>query len=254
MLGEAVDLLERIADDRRCSTAIADGTFGIMKRPADRGKGLDGVVEHGAGLLQPGHRDPGGAGRGGRAHDGRSIVRPYGDTTGDGMVQVSFTLPVPHDKRAEGAALQLADKMGMDPAMLVHAKAMGAGFTSHVYGSGKCTPRRLRIARNFHNDESDARDRMRSAAHRTLRDVTEDIEGFHWNTMVAKLMELTNVLMTYRGTSVAGLPEWDEAVSLLLLMLAPSAPHITEELWSRRLAAAGRAVVVDPPRDVARLR
>ena len=37
-----------------------------------------------------------------------SVVRPYGDMTGDGMVQVSFTLPVPHDKRAEGAALQLA--------------------------------------------------------------------------------------------------------------------------------------------------
>ncbi len=89
-------------------------------------------------------------------------------------------------------------------------------------------------------DESDARDRLRSSAHRTLRDVTEDIEDFHWNTMVAKLMELTNVLMTYRGTSVAGLPEWDEAVSLLLLMLAPSAPHVTEELWSRRLEAAGR--------------
>ena len=42
-----------------------------------------------------------------------SIVRPYGDTTGDGMVQMSFTLPIPHDKRAEGAALQLAKKMGL---------------------------------------------------------------------------------------------------------------------------------------------
>jgi beta-lysine 5,6-aminomutase beta subunit len=63
------------------------------------------------------------------------IVRPYGDTTGDGMVQMSFTLPVPHDKRAEGAALQLAAKMGMDPAMLVHAKQMGDGFTFFVvYG------------------------------------------------------------------------------------------------------------------------
>ncbi|MDQ1628100.1 MAG: beta-lysine 5,6-aminomutase beta subunit [Actinomycetota bacterium] len=63
------------------------------------------------------------------------IVRPYGDTTGDGMVQMSFTLPVPHDKRAEGAALQLAAKMGLDPAMLVHAKAMGPDFTFFVvYG------------------------------------------------------------------------------------------------------------------------
>jgi beta-lysine 5,6-aminomutase beta subunit len=64
------------------------------------------------------------------------IIRPYGDTTGDGMVQVSFTLPVPHDKRAEGAALQLAAKMGLEPAMLVHAKQIGDGFTFFVvYGS-----------------------------------------------------------------------------------------------------------------------
>jgi len=64
------------------------------------------------------------------------VIRPYGDTTGDGMVQLSFTLPVPHDKRAEGAALQLATSMGMQPAMVVHAKAMGPEFTFFVvYGS-----------------------------------------------------------------------------------------------------------------------
>jgi beta-lysine 5,6-aminomutase beta subunit len=63
------------------------------------------------------------------------IVRPYGDTTGDGMVQLSFTLPVPHDKRAEGAAAQLAAKMGMDPALVAHAKAVGPDFTFFVvYG------------------------------------------------------------------------------------------------------------------------
>ena len=68
------------------------------------------------------------------------IVRPYGDTTGDGRVQLSFTLPVPFGDeperaRAEGAALQLAAKMGMDPAMVVHAKGMGPDFTFFiVYG------------------------------------------------------------------------------------------------------------------------
>src|SRR4029078_9454939 len=41
------------------------------------------------------------------------------------------------------------------------------------------------------------------AAHRTLRDVTDDHAGFRWNTMVAKLMELTNLLMRFRGTAVA---------------------------------------------------
>lgn len=64
-----------------------------------------------------------------------SIVRPYGDSTGDGMVQLSFTLPLPHDKVAEGAAAQLARKMGLDPALVVHARALGPGFTFFVvYG------------------------------------------------------------------------------------------------------------------------
>jgi beta-lysine 5,6-aminomutase alpha subunit len=43
VLGEAVELLERIGADGLLN-AIADGTFGIMRRPADRGKGLDGVA------------------------------------------------------------------------------------------------------------------------------------------------------------------------------------------------------------------
>jgi beta-lysine 5,6-aminomutase beta subunit len=67
-----------------------------------------------------------------------TIVRPYGDTTGDGMVQVSFTLPIALDKRAEGAALQLAGKMGLEPAMVVHAKQMGSGYTFFiVYGKAR---------------------------------------------------------------------------------------------------------------------
>ncbi len=69
-----------------------------------------------------------------------SIVRPYGDTTGDGRIQVSFTLPVPfgtpaQQARAEGAAMQLAGKMGLEAAMVVHAKGMGPDYTFFiVYG------------------------------------------------------------------------------------------------------------------------
>jgi beta-lysine 5,6-aminomutase beta subunit len=69
-----------------------------------------------------------------------TVIRPYGDTTGDGRVQLSFTLPVPFGDaaeraRAEGAALQLAAKMGLEPAMVVHAKSMGPDFTYFiVYG------------------------------------------------------------------------------------------------------------------------
>ena len=76
----------------------------------------------------------------GASNEAPGIIRPYGDTTGDGRVQVSFTLPVPFGSeteraRAEGAALQLAAKMGLDPAMVVHAKGIGPDFTFFiVYG------------------------------------------------------------------------------------------------------------------------
>ncbi len=89
-------------------------------------------------------------------------------------------------------------------------------------------------------DVAAAEREIRTAAHRTLRDVTADYEGFRFNTMVAKLMELSNLLVRYRGTPIAGGAAWDEAVRLLLLMLAPAAPHVTEELWSRLAAASGR--------------
>jgi beta-lysine 5,6-aminomutase beta subunit len=67
------------------------------------------------------------------------LLRPYGDTTGDGMVQVSFTLPMSSEganaKIAEGAAVQLANKMGIDPALVAHTRSMGPDFTFFVvYG------------------------------------------------------------------------------------------------------------------------
>ncbi|MBV1850882.1 lysine 5,6-aminomutase subunit alpha [Catellatospora tritici] len=52
VLDEAIDLLARIEDDTLLN-AIADGTFGIMKRPANRGKGLDGVAAHEDGYYNP---------------------------------------------------------------------------------------------------------------------------------------------------------------------------------------------------------
>ena len=47
--------------------------------------------------------------------------------------------------------------------------------------------------------------------------------------------------MRLRGSEVAGSAAWDEATGLLVLMLAPLAPHLAEELHARRLAAAGAA-------------
>ncbi|RJL35383.1 lysine 5,6-aminomutase subunit alpha TIM-barrel domain-containing protein [Bailinhaonella thermotolerans] len=52
VLGEAVDLLARVADEGLLA-AIAEGAFGVTRRPADGGKGLDGVVERAEGYLNP---------------------------------------------------------------------------------------------------------------------------------------------------------------------------------------------------------
>jgi leucyl-tRNA synthetase len=82
-------------------------------------------------------------------------------------------------------------------------------------------------------DRAAAEKALRAAAHRTLRTVTDEYAELRFNTMVAHLMELSNLLQRYRGTEIAGGAAWDEAVRLLLLMLAPAAPHIAEELWSR---------------------
>ena len=74
---------------------------------------------------------------------------------------------------------------------------------------------------------------MRRAIHRTLRRVTEDLEGFRFNTALAALMECTNALQRARDGGGAASGEWAPALRILVLMLAPFAPHLAEELWSR---------------------
>jgi leucyl-tRNA synthetase len=88
-------------------------------------------------------------------------------------------------------------------------------------------------------DVAAAQEALRAAAHRTLRVVSEEYSELRFNTMVAHLMELSNLLQRYRGTEAAGTAAWDEAVRMLLLMLAPCAPHIAEELWSRLAESRG---------------
>ncbi|MFQ6014338.1 MAG: leucine--tRNA ligase [Anaerolineae bacterium] len=74
---------------------------------------------------------------------------------------------------------------------------------------------------------------LRRITHQTIRAVTEDMESFSFNTMIARLMELNNYLIKAKVTAVVNTPAWDEAIETLLLLLAPSAPHMAEELWER---------------------
>ncbi|MDH5753430.1 MAG: class I tRNA ligase family protein, partial [Deltaproteobacteria bacterium] len=74
-------------------------------------------------------------------------------------------------------------------------------------------------------------------AHQALKKVTEDYGQFKYNTLLAALMTLRNQMKQARKAA-EGTPEWNEALDLLLLMLAPICPFITEELWQRRHGGA----------------
>lgn len=74
---------------------------------------------------------------------------------------------------------------------------------------------------------------LQSLTHRTIKRVTEDIDSFSFNTMIAALIEFTNELMKLREQPVAQTSAWREAAETLTLLMAPSSPYVAEEMWSR---------------------
>jgi beta-lysine 5,6-aminomutase beta subunit len=64
-------------------------------------------------------------------------VRPYADHLGDGLVQMSFTLPVPYSLAARKAALELAAGMGFEEPEVVHYEELTEGYTYFVM-YGRC--------------------------------------------------------------------------------------------------------------------
>ena len=73
-------------------------------------------------------------------------------------------------------------------------------------------------------DEEPSKDALREL-HRTIKKVTEDTEGMKFNTAIAAMMEFTNFLtkQSMRPKSV---------LTPFVLLLAPYAPHVAEELWA----------------------
>lgn len=69
------------------------------------------------------------------------------------------------------------------------------------------------------------------AQHYAIKAVTQDIENFSFNTTIARLMEYTNALSKVKA-SIWNSELWLDAVSTLLLLMAPITPHLSEELWA----------------------
>jgi leucyl-tRNA synthetase len=76
--------------------------------------------------------------------------------------------------------------------------------------------------------ESKAIERLR---HKTIKRVTEDLSNFRFNTALAALMECNNVLVKHQHEPVAQTRAYRMALESMMQLLAPMAPHITEELW-----------------------
>ena len=76
--------------------------------------------------------------------------------------------------------------------------------------------------------ESKAIERLR---HKTIKRVTEDLSNFRFNTALAALMEFNNVLIKQQNEPVARTATYRRALETLMQLLAPMAPHITEQLW-----------------------
>jgi leucyl-tRNA synthetase len=102
---------------------------------------------------------------------------------------------------------------------------------------------------------------LRQKTHETMKRVTEDIGGergggassserFHFNTAIAATMELVNAIYAAPSRETTPSPAVREAVEATLRLLAPMAPHICEELWSRlghsNLLATSSWPIFDP--------
>lgn len=88
-----------------------------------------------------------------------------------------------------------------------------------------------KISFNVQNGEID--DELRKLVHKAIKKVTEDIEGrFNFNTAISAIMELVNGMYFYKDKKISA-EVLREAAENLLILLAPFAPHMTEELWEK---------------------
>jgi beta-lysine 5,6-aminomutase alpha subunit len=147
--------------------AISEGSFADISRTPTGGKGLDGVIDKAADYYNPfparmlgllgsdtnlaKPQVSAAAQSAAPAGDAKGIanldsdpknpklseqwVKPYGDTLGDGRVQLSLTLPVPLNETSKEGAKRLALMMGLEEPAVAHAEDMGRGFSFYVlYG------------------------------------------------------------------------------------------------------------------------
>jgi len=83
------------------------------------------------------------------------------------------------------------------------------------------------------NDTEDESQEVHRITHQTIKKVTHDIDNMSFNTAISAIMEMVNELYKLKVKSSMKSKSWEFAISSMLKLLSPFAPHITEELSSQ---------------------
>jgi len=114
-------------------------------------------------------------------------------------------------------------------------KQLVAGVGTDGSGGAGAATFNLAISQDRHLNQASelgqAEKDLRFMVHRTIKRVTDDIDRFSFNTAISAIMELVNALYKYNESADRNPRVMKEAIETLILLLAPFAPHLTEELW-----------------------
>jgi len=119
-------------------------------------------------------------------------------------------------------------------------------FVNRVWEEFDSQPAEIASGGPGDGDEDEAALAIRRTAHRTIKAVTEAIEGFRFNSGIARLYEFLNLLKAHpaKGAAPAVLAARAEALSAFARLVAPFTPHLAEECWAR---LGGEGMVVAAP-------
>ncbi|MFH1784006.1 MAG: leucine--tRNA ligase [bacterium] len=120
-----------------------------------------------------------------------------------------------------------------------------------VEGSWRFLNRVWRLVEQVENPKSNevkeepaSKDELNRKKNATIKKVTEDIKGFHFNTAIAAIMEFVNTIYSKSGS--VSLEELRAAVESVVVLLSVFAPHISEEMW-RALGYENTVVGIEWP-------
>ncbi len=104
--------------------------------------------------------------------------------------------------------------------------ALRVGRLIENFTSFKSTQRKADLIANFIDDEQ-----LEYIRNHTIKQVEAELEVFSFNTAIARIMEFVNALYAYQKRNDRNVTYEASLIKDLILLLAPLAPHMTEELW-----------------------